>query len=238
MLAAFIPAAFALGKAGLEYYNASKNKPAPFENTDEAKYLANVRENGVIAPGERRGLLGRAGAVAGNQASQRKADIRGGLISRGMGNSISGARLLDTPGRDTQRTLTNTGVNLDIMNEQSKNTAAQQYATKSTNRDDMRTQYSKQMTSGLIGGLTGAGASAYGAYANNTAIEAAKPKGIDFPANFATMSATDRYSFGVENGIPYADLEDLWYESILEQHKTQGGTQQTPGAGIMPLGGG
>jgi hypothetical protein len=261
-MAFWIPAALQAGSSLLNYALQKKNKPTSFSDTEEGKYLAGIRETGAISPQERGGLLARTGAIAGSQASQRKASIRGGLLARGMNNSIAGVRALDAPGRDTQRTLADAGQNIDIMNERSKDTAAREYATKSTQRSDMIDQYSANARGGLVQGLAGAGINAYGGLMDEKALaedkrrwditSAQRDRQIDnyagkgasdpvqYPTSLSNMTPLETAQWALDNGRSLAETKQLQIDMRLRdiQMQLEGGQGnsnglQMPGLGIQ-----
>jgi len=242
-MAFWIPAALSAGATALNYYNTKKNKPPAYRDTEAGKYLSGVREDGVISSKQRGGLLANTGAIAGNQASQRKADIRGGLVASGMNNSIAGARALDAPGRDTQRALTDTGVNLDIMNERSKSAAGRELAFNSTKREDERRNYSLNANRGLMGGLAGAGVSAYsGLLQQNALAEDTRrwditsaqrdrqldnqenngaPSSVEYPVSLSNMNPRETAQWASDNNKSLAETKQLQVDMRVNDIRMQ-----------------
>jgi len=81
-----------------------------------------------------------------------------------MGGSIAGARLLDSPYRDMQRTVGDASQNLEIENERSKQNALDQLASGGMQYDDIRRQEKRQTLGNFVGGLANTGMDLYSGY--------------------------------------------------------------------------
>ncbi|MFH1319368.1 MAG: hypothetical protein ABII90_01780 [Bacteroidota bacterium] len=164
LLAAAIPAGISAIGSGINYLARRKKRTPTFASTEYGKYLRQLAEQGIYNPALRQTMIAGAGRQSGNIASQRIAKSKGYLASRGMGNSVAGARLLAQPGIERQRGIQDYEQNLMIKNEMSKQQARQQLAQGITGAEDIRRQEGKEDISQLIGGITGAVGQGVGNY--------------------------------------------------------------------------
>lgn len=212
LLAAAIPAGIsAVGALGSYLYKRKKRAPA-FKNTDYGIYLKRLSEEGIYSPEQRRIMLNQTGRQAGNVASIRRAKSRGQLVSRGLGGSVTGARLLDRPYREAQRGLAGTAERISMENEQSKRRAAERYAMGQTESRERRRVESRQDVGGLIQGLAGAGQQFAGNYLRGRQIEslgeyrkgladAREARGkVSFPDDWENLGNRERIRWAAANG--------------------------------------
>lgn len=101
-------------------------------------------------------MLGNISKETGNIASQAKADFSGRLVSQGMGGSIAGQEKLADIDTERMKPITEMSERLDLVNEQSKFQAANEFAQGQTMSDQAIKQNKAQTWGGLIGGLGGA----------------------------------------------------------------------------------
>ena len=142
--------------------HAGRKKTPSFGNTPYGRYLQKVSEEGMYSPEVEREMVGRVAGQAGNISQIRKAGIRGQLESKGLGNSISGARLLSDPEREQQRTVTDYTSRLDEREGIAKGNALRDFAIGKTQSEGQKRMEDSQAKAKLIGGLGGAAASAAG----------------------------------------------------------------------------
>ncbi len=171
LLAAGIIGGVKAAGAGINYLLNRKKKPPKFANTEYGRYLKQLSEQGMYNPALRQSMMGQAGRESGNVAGQHYMQSKGYLTSRGMGNSVAGARLLAQSGIERQRAMQGFGERMTVENEQSKQTALSQYVQGVTGADEQRRLESKQNVSNLIGGLTDAATSGLGAYMQGKQME-------------------------------------------------------------------
>ncbi len=137
------------------------NKPDKFEDTAQGKRLKYISQHGSISPGQRSIMLGNISKETGNIASQAKADFSGRLVSQGMGGSIAGQEKLADIDTERMKPITEMSERLDLVNEQSKFQAANEFAQGQTMSDQAIKQNKAQTWGGLIGGLGGAVGAGY-----------------------------------------------------------------------------
>ena len=141
---------------------AGRKKTPRFGDTPYGRYLQKVSEEGLYSPEVEREMVGRVAGQAGNISQIRKAGIRGQLESQGLGNSISGARLLSDPEREQQRAVTDYTGRLTETEGIAKGNALRDFAMGKTQSEGQRRMEDSQATAQLIGGLGGAVASGAG----------------------------------------------------------------------------
>ena len=197
-----LPAVMA-GQAGLKYLTSRSRTPA-FEKTATGKRLSEISETGAISRAEQGGVIGQVASRASNVAQGRRAGIRGYLESRGMGSSVAGARALDAPGRDVQRSVAETTRGLGVANERTKNIAALGLAQGRDRSADIRRSERRQRTSDLIGGLTGA----------LTAGITGTPQ-FNVPENLSEMSLAELFEWARSSNIDFEDAQKLWEEAVF-----------------------
>jgi hypothetical protein len=129
------------------------NKPDKYEDTPEGKRKKYVSKYGAISQGQRSLALGNISRETGNIASQAKADFYGRLVSQGMGGSIAGQEKLADIDTERMKPITQMSEKLDIMNEQSKIQAADEFAQGQSGADAARKESTAQTWGGLISGL-------------------------------------------------------------------------------------
>ena len=173
----YLPAAIQGVGSIINAISGRTNRTPKFENTAFGKYLKQVSEQGAYSPDIQQQILNQLSSKVSSIAQTRRARTRGYLTSRGMGDSVAGAALLDEPGQDVQRTLGNEAQDLLVKNALSKIGAGQQYAQGINQTDAIRRGENKAITSGLIGGLAGAAGSAYSAYQYKQLLDRLYPKG-------------------------------------------------------------
>lgn len=158
----WLPAAIQGGSTILSY--AARKKTPKFEHTSYGRELGRMSREGKYSPAARANIAGQAGAKAGQVAQEQKADIRGYLEARGMGNSIAGAKALSSPDTARMRTVSETAGLVEEENELSKSNARLEYARARGQYDEARRAEENQAASQLIGGFGGALSSAYSSY--------------------------------------------------------------------------
>ena len=178
-----IPAGIQAGASVLGYLARRKRRTPEFGSTAHGKYLRKIREQGMYSPTAKAGILGEVGKQAGNIEHQERTRIRGYLESIGAGKSISGGKLLSSPGMERLRSVSGEAGKLERQNELSKVTAGEEFARRKTEHRRIRSGEKSEEVGGLVGGLAGAGMSAYGAFQ-------AKEAGIPY-AHGLDESATD-----------------------------------------------
>ena len=156
-----IPGAIKAGTSIAGYLSARRNKIPNFANTQYGQQLKTQGEQGIYSPDTQSKMLSETTRMAGNIASGRIASTRGYLASRGMGTSIAGVRALDQPVQDVQRQVSEQANQLQIANEQSKIAARERYAEMLYENMLRRKRGAKEDVGALLGGLAGAGLSAY-----------------------------------------------------------------------------
>lgn len=143
---------------------ATRRKAGSFDSTSYGRELARTAKEGKYSPGAMSTIVGQAGARAGQVAQESKADIRGYLQARGMGNSIAGAKMLSSPDAVRMRTVSDTAGKLTADNELSKTQARMDYARARMGYDEGRRAEDNAATGDLVGGLAGAAGNAYKGY--------------------------------------------------------------------------
>ena len=133
-------------------------------STSYGKELARISKEGKYSPEAQSSIVGQVGARAGQVAQEQKADMRGYLEARGMGNSIAGAKALSAPDTARMRTVGQTAGNLASENEISKTRAKLDYARARMGYGEQVRSEENTARSELIGGLAGAAGSAYSGY--------------------------------------------------------------------------
>lgn len=187
-----------------------RKKYGNFADTAQAKNLARIGQQGIISPTERSALLGRMSGTLGNRANIQKTSLRGRLASRGMGNSIAGLSAVSSVDKGTTKSLADYMQNIGIMNERSKEQALAQRAGLADAHRMGKMDYESQGRQSLIQGLTGAGMQGLGAMQT--------PQGLQIPENFGQMSIEDAYTWSVNNGLPWEDVEQVWYDMLDNNH--------------------
>jgi hypothetical protein len=132
------------------------NKPDKYEDTPEGRRKKYISKYGAISQGQRSLALGGISRETGNIAQQAKADYQGRLVSQGMGGSIAGQEKLADIDTERMKPITEMSEKLDLVNEQSKFQAANEFAQGQTMSDQAIKQNKAQTWGGLIGGLGGA----------------------------------------------------------------------------------
>lgn len=127
------------------------------------EYLSRSVE-GLYDPEAERRILNTAGRSSGAAAQRATTGIRGGLIRRGMDDSIAGMRLQAEPGLARIGYMSEVGEKMAATDEQAKREAGLQYAGYKDKVDAERRQARQQALQGLIGGVTGAVQAGVGTY--------------------------------------------------------------------------
>lgn len=216
MPAYLIPALTTAFSSAMQFW--ARKKPKPFRSTAEGKYLQEVGREGAISSQTQGIIAGRVGRDAGNVAGQRVSRLRGFLQARGMGGSIAGARLLDQPLQDYQRTVADTRENVTLQNEQTKTNAKMQFAQKSNQYDEVRRQDQNQAIQQFAGGLSSAAQQGFDGYAREKQLDymsqyyGGRGKGPALPPGFASFTEEDVYRWATENKIDPEEAIGMWYE--------------------------
>jgi len=213
----------------------TRPKTTPYRTSAMGKYLRRISEQGIYSPAMQSRILGRTTSAAANVAQSRRSKTRGYLESMGMGTSIAGARALDQPLSELQRTASEKASELELANEMSKINALRQYYMGAEQHKAMKEGRATQAKSELFSGLGGAVESGMGSYLTgkqlgmaekqlmpqiNLLAARAKYYGADrgakteIPATnkFLKMSETDVMRWAYENGMDPDDLLRLYYD--------------------------
>jgi len=207
-----------------------------FEHTAEGKRLADIGREGIYTPKALSNIRGTVASQAGFREAGRTAGIRGHLASTGMLDSIASTRLLDRPGRETSRTMTDLNRRLSTTQEMSKVEALNALASGKTRSRDIRRgereAYRSKYVGGalkaagtiggfLVGGPAGAAigsqiggvAAGGGAGGVNTAglSSALSRYSFSVPENFAEMPYEEMYTWAKRQGMDIKEAEELWY---------------------------
>ncbi len=172
----YLPAAIQGVGSVINAISGRKNRTPKFENTAFGKYIKQVSEQGAYSPNIQQQILNQLSSKVSAIAQTRRARTRGYLTSRGMGDSVAGASLLDEPGQDVQRTLGNEAQDLLVKNALSKIQAGREYVAGINQTDAIRRGENKAITGGLIGGLAGVVGSAADAYQYKQLLDRLYPK--------------------------------------------------------------
>jgi len=208
-LLAYAPAAVSAATSLAEYFG--RKKRPKFKDTETARVLKRLSEQGVYSPAARGNLVGRMSGTLGNLANTRKTNLRGWLESRGMGKSIAGRSLIDSVDRDVMKRLSDYARDLDARNELSKANALREYAERAAAWNQRRREEESRARRELFRGLGNALAGGIGAYARGLA-----PDGIRIPENFTEMNAIELFKWARENDIPYEDAEALYFNTLAD----------------------
>jgi hypothetical protein len=159
--------ALAQGGAAIASYlskrNAIRNSPR-LENTAYGKELQRQASEGRYSPSAISEMTGKVSRQAGNQANYQSVRTKGNLISRGMGNSIAGQRLLSEPYTAAAETVSDYRGGLETANEASKVSAREKYGQLKYQEQQNRAMAMGDAKAGLWGGLGSAVASGVGSY--------------------------------------------------------------------------
>lgn len=166
LLPYLIPSLIQAGGGLLGYATRPKRRPITpaFETTKYGGLLQKRAREGLYPPSVRGGILRGIGERTGSVAQQERARIRGGLVSRGMGESVAGLRVLGEPGRRRMGILGEAERGLMVESEMGKRQAEEELARLSTEfgmrrsaeEEQIRLE-AKQAISDLVGGFAGAG---------------------------------------------------------------------------------
>ena len=126
------------------------------EQTARGRELMRRSRYGAYSPVAQRNILSAAGRAGGAAGQTARADIRGGLVRRGMGDSIAGERLLAEPGLQQARYMAEAGEGLETENELAKTEARSDFAALQDQTDSARRESRRQGLQSLIGGGLGA----------------------------------------------------------------------------------
>ncbi len=160
----WLPAAIQ-GAATLGKYIYDRNKRTPdFSSTAYGRYLKHKSQVGIYPETVKEKILSQIGAEAGNVGQQQRAIIRGQLLSKGMGGSVAGVRMLNEPSQDRMRGIITARKQLEIENEMSKQQAGEQLAMGETQIAEQQRAEKRANVGGLIGGVVSAGTSLAGGY--------------------------------------------------------------------------
>jgi len=134
------------------------------EQTARGRELMRRSRYGAYGPVAQRNILSAAGRASGAAGQTARVGIRGGLVHRGMGDSIAGERLLAEPGLRRSRYLAETGERLGTENELAKTEARSDFATLQDQMDATRRESRRQGLQSLLGGGLGAVEAGVGTY--------------------------------------------------------------------------
>jgi hypothetical protein len=147
-------AAFQVGTSLARYagarYSASKRN---FGRTAIGQKLSQIEKEGAISPEMRNQRLGEENRVLSSQSSAATARIRGGLINRGLDDSIAGVRAEAAPAIEKLRQLGYSARGIAAENAQSKINAGLQRAELETAYNDETKALKAQALQNLIGGV-------------------------------------------------------------------------------------
>jgi len=148
-----IPAGISLLQTAYDASQAKKNKPKLFENTFEGRRLAGVAKTGSLTPQKMAAINAILNTQMGGIENTTASAIRGSQIRGGMENSISAGEPYAQLGIGRQRTLANTGTNLWMMNEASKERAADLLAAGKDESRGIKRQWQADFNQNLAGGI-------------------------------------------------------------------------------------
>jgi len=156
-----ISAGSALLKYGVGSLLAPKRKP--FGRTKYGRHLKTISQRGVITPEREADVLSGVASEAGGVASRAKAAYRGTMANLGASDSIAGAGKVADIDRSVMDKLAEAKRKLGVVDAESKQEAALQYAKESTawnqrNRQEKQ-DYNRQLLGKLGGELINAGTS-------------------------------------------------------------------------------
>jgi mannose/fructose/N-acetylgalactosamine-specific phosphotransferase system component IIB len=137
-------------------WNKYQNKGG-FRDTDLAKRLKQIQERGAITSAMRSKAIGGTARTAGAIASRERTGLRGRLISQSMEGSIAGVRAQKDIGTGYMDAVAGTAREVDLMNEQSKIDAANQYAQQQYAFSQQQKAADAANNAQLISGIVDAG---------------------------------------------------------------------------------
>lgn len=154
MLQYVVPALASLAGTGAKYAIGSRNRTSRFGDTARGRLLQRWKEEGKYSPETRAKMVGRVANNTAGIAANQKAGIRGYLASRGMSNSISGAKLISSPETQHMNAVSRASENIEMANDQSKKVAEESLAAGKDQYAQARKAERDQLNAELFGGVT------------------------------------------------------------------------------------
>lgn len=202
----------------LSWFNRRK-VPRAHETATGREYLKRSVE-GVYGPEEERRILNTAGRMSGSAAQRATAGIRGGLIRRGMDDSIAGAGLQARPQLARIGYMSDVGEQMAVTDEQAKSEAGLHYAGYKDRVDEDRRAARREALQGLFSGITGGAVAGVKTHAEEKSLAGME----DFNKKYAAASLL--LESGDEEGLQRF-LQEFFPE--YSPQYGQGGTEERHG---------
>jgi hypothetical protein len=193
------------------------NKPDKFEDTPQGKRLKYISQHGSVSPGQRSIMLGNISKETGNIASQAKADFSGRLVSQGMGGSIAGQEKLADIDAERMKPITEMSERLDMLNEQSKMQAADEFAQGQTMSDQAIKQNKAQTWGGLIGGI---GQAVGAGFSENSKLKGQVSKWLEAFDN-GEISQDELFANMLQSNISMDEMYSAFPDRFQEDEQTE-----------------
>lgn len=208
-----------------------------FGKSAYGRQLSYAKTHGNLSPGAEKTILNRVGNVAGRQADVTANRYMGGLINRGMQNSVSARRGLREAENDVRRTVSDTAKGIYVDEERAKSNAKMQYARGlDQDKSQRRQAWTGLITAGLdtAGGLSDLNAQqadklaleqkANDASSTKSYVDAVAKYGLGNTRNYATPTGQIRTTGGLDPNSPGGRMKSV--EQLQSDAKAIDGNKQ------------
>ena len=132
-------------------------KQKAFQDTDYARRLKQISQQGIYSPQAQQTMLSNVGRTAGGIMANQQSYYRGRMANMGQSGSIAAQRGMNQFGTQLSDIIAREQSRINLQNEMSKSQALTEYARKKTGYEQELQQEKQQQADELMGGLISAG---------------------------------------------------------------------------------